>query len=146
MTIRVLFVDDEEELLQAACDFACQSKPEIKLITATSAEEALRMIEGNSIEAIISDYQMDFMDGLELLEVVRKKDETIPFIIYTRRSREEVAIQALNLGATFYLKKDTTQIVAQFHELCNLVIHAVEKRRAEHEVAVLKKRIRFVEE
>jgi signal transduction histidine kinase len=146
MTIRVLFVDDELELLQAACDFACQSEPKIELITATSAEEALKMIEGNGIEAIISDYQMDFMDGLELLEICRKQDETIPFIIYTRRSREEIAIQALNLGATFYLKKDSTQIVAQFHELCNLAIHAVEKRRAEYELHEIKQKLETLTE
>ena len=147
MTIRVLFVDDEQELLEAACNYACaQFDKDIELLTATSAQEALTMIEGNNIEAIISDYQMDFMDGLELLEMVRNKNKEIPFIIFTHHSREEIAIKALNLGATFYLKKDSAHIKAQFHELCKLIIHAVEKTRAEKTINELRKRIRFVDD
>ena len=129
MTIRVLFVDDEQELLNAVCEFINQTEPKVEVVIANSAKTALELIEGNGIEAIISDYKMDFMDGLKLLELVRTKNKTIPFIIFTRHSREEVAIKALNLGATFYLKKESSHIKAQFHELCKLVIHAVEKRR-----------------
>ena len=147
MTIRVLFVDDEQELLNAVCEFINQTEPKVEVVIANSAKTALELIEGNGIEAIISDYKMDFMDGLKLLELVRTKDQAIPFIIFTRHSREEVAIKALNLGATFYLKKESSHIKAQFHELCKLVIHAVEKRRIEDKYnIVLKENIKLKEQ
>ena len=61
-------------------------------------------MKNTSYEAIISDYQMPGTDGIEFLKV-RASDKTIPFIIFTGRSREEVVIEALNEGADFYLQK-----------------------------------------
>ena len=59
---------------------------------------------------------MPGMDGIGFLKRVRASGNTIPFILFTGRGREEVVIQALNEGANFYLQKGGDPD-AQFAEL-----------------------------
>ena len=47
---------------------------------------------------IVSDYQMPTRSGLDLLKELRNRGNDIPFILFTGKGREEVAIEALNLG------------------------------------------------
>ncbi|MHA1928120.1 MAG: PAS domain S-box protein, partial [Candidatus Thorarchaeota archaeon] len=129
ITIRTLLVDDFEDLLFIACKFLEKQAPDIELVTCESANEALKKLEEEDFDIIVSDYQMPVMDGLEFLETVRKSGNEIPFIIFTGRGREEVAIQALNLGATHYLKKGGEQR-SQFAELAHHIRTAVSHRQS----------------
>jgi PAS domain S-box-containing protein len=76
---------------------------------------------------------MPVMDGLKLLAMLRQAGDDIPFIIFTGRSREEVVIDALNLGATYYLKKGG-QPRTQFTELAHLIQTAVSHSRTQREL------------
>jgi PAS domain S-box-containing protein len=96
----------------------------------TSAIAALPLLNTKHYDAIISDYQMPRMDGIEFLKKVRTSGNTIPFILFTGRGREEVVIQALNEGADFYLQKGG-EPVSQFTELAHKICQAVARRRAE---------------
>ena len=71
----------------------------------TSASAALTLLQSMKYDAIISDYEMPKMDGIEFLKRVRASGNTIPFILFTGRGREDVVIQALNEGADYYLQK-----------------------------------------
>ncbi len=104
--MNILFVDDEEGLLDQAKIFLEQMEYDFNVSTVRSSEEALEKLNNENHDAIISDYQMPQIDGLELLEIIRKeKNRDLPFIIFTGRGREEVAIKALNLGADRYIQK-----------------------------------------
>ena len=104
--MKVLLVDDETAILEQAKIFLQKEVDGLEVETVTSAEKALDLLEENGFDAVVSDYQMPEMDGLEFLEVVRNdRDSDIPFIIFTGKGREEVAIKALNLGADRYLQK-----------------------------------------
>ena len=70
------------------------------------------------------------MDGIEFLKQVRASGNSVPFIIFTGRGREEIVIQALNEGADFYLQKGG-EPVSQFAELEHKVQVAVLQRKAE---------------
>ena len=87
-------------------------------------------MHAKAYDAIISDYQMPVMDGIAFLKTVRASGNTIPFILFTGRGREEVVIQALNEGADFYLQKGG-EPVSQFTELGHQIRLAVTQRRAE---------------
>ncbi|MHA1480914.1 MAG: PAS domain S-box protein [Candidatus Thorarchaeota archaeon] len=128
--IRTLLVDDFEDLLFIACKFLEKQAPDIEVVTCESAKNALKKLNEEHFDIIVSDYQMPEMDGLEFLKVVRKSGNEIPFIIFTGRGREEVAIQALNFGATHYLKKGGEQ-KSQFAELAHHIRTAVSHRRSE---------------
>ena len=56
-------------------------------------------------DAVISDYQMPDVDGLQYLKKVRGTDKDLPFVLFTGRGREEVVIEAYNSGVSFYVQK-----------------------------------------
>ncbi|WP_049968862.1 response regulator [Haloferax prahovense] len=130
-TIRVLYVDDDEGLLALTKRFLESTDDGIEVETTDSPQRALALLERESFDAVVSDYQMPEMSGLELLSVLRdERASDIPFVIFTGRSREEVAIEALNLGADSYLQKggDPT---AQYGVLRQTLVRITEHRRAE---------------
>ncbi len=127
--ISVLLVDDEVELLHIGKIFLEQTG-DIGVETCESASSALEFLQKNQINAIVSDYQMPGMDGIEFLKNVRNGGSSIPFIIFTGRGRETVAIGALNNGATFYLQKGGDPR-AQFAELHNMIVQSVKHYEAE---------------
>jgi len=126
--INLLYVDDEPELLEIGRVFL-ERGGDFIVSTASSAAEGLDLLGRQSFDAIISDYQMPVMDGIELLKEVRRIYDGIPFILFTGRGREEVVIEAINNGADFYLQKggDTK---AQFAELRHKILIALDRRRA----------------
>jgi len=140
----VLYVDDEAELLEI-CKLFLELEGQFSVDTLTSAEEALTLIQSKNYDAIISDYQMPEMDGIAFLKQVRGSGNTIPFILFTGRGREEIVIQALNEGADFYLQKGG-EPRSQFTELGHKIRSAVSRKKAEEELKtardVLEDRVR----
>ena len=102
----------------------------MQVIPSTNASEALELLSSEPIDAIVSDYEMPGMNGIEFLQAVREKETNIPFIIFTGRGREEVAIEAINSGADFYLQKGGAP-KAQFAELVHKINQGVRRRTSE---------------
>ncbi len=127
--IRAIIVDDEPALLEISKQYL-ENNAGISADTASSAADALQLIEKNDYEIIVCDYQMPSMDGIELLKRIRSARSDIPFILFTGKGREDVAIEALNAGADFYLQKGGNP-QAQFAELKNMIAKSVEKHRIE---------------
>lgn len=127
--ISFLYVDDEEELLTIAKLFL-ERTGEFRVDIAKSAQEVLQSGSLQSYDAIISDYQMPGMNGIEFLKAVRDQDKDIPFILFTGKGREEVVIEAINNGADFYLQKGGDP-KSQFAELSHKIKQAVRRKRAE---------------
>jgi PAS domain S-box-containing protein len=127
--IRVLHVDDDPIILDISKSIL-ELSGEFIVTTVPSAAEAIRLLEQGGFDSIVSDYQMEGMDGIEFLVEVRSRFGTIPFILFTGKGREEVVIQAINRGADFYLQKggDTD---AQFAELIHKIRQAVARKMAE---------------
>lgn len=73
--------------------------------TASSVEEATQKMKEKIYDAVISDYMLPRKDGLEFLKELRGNGKKIPFIIFTGKGGEEVAVKALNLGADRYFNK-----------------------------------------
>jgi PAS domain S-box-containing protein len=124
----VMYVDDEPTLLEIGKLFL-ERNGEFVVDTLTSAKEALVQLETVHYDAIISDYQMPTMDGITFLKHLKASGNTIPFIIFTGRGREEVVIEALNSGADFYIQKGG-EPKSQFAELAHKIKIAVESKRA----------------
>ncbi|HXX54724.1 MAG TPA: PAS domain S-box protein [Methanoregula sp.] len=128
MTISVLYVDDEESLLDITRLFLERSG-DIRVDTAASAKDALAVLATKTYDAVVSDYQMPGMDGILFLKKVREEFGDIPFILFTGKGREDVVIQAINNGVDFYLQKGG-EPSAQFAELAHKIKKAVERDRA----------------
>ncbi len=121
----VLYADDERGMLELGKEFL-EMSGRLKVETAISAKEALKKMAERRFDAIVSDYQMPGMDGLEFLRRVRSRDESIPFILFTGRGREELVMEACNAGASGYVKKGYSP-APMFVELERIIEQAVEK-------------------
>lgn len=127
--IRVLHVDDEPALLKVAKQCLEMQGP-FQVDTASSVEEALAKLEKEQYDAVVSDYQMPGKDGLEFLRELRQKGMGIPFVIFTGKGKEEVAVKAWNLGADHYVNKNGDPEIV-YCELAHCLQSSVEKHAAE---------------
>ncbi len=136
--IQVLLVDDETSLLKQAEIFLKKEDERLEITTSISADKALEVLSQKDIDIIVSDYQMPDMNGLEFLEEIRvNREKDIPFIIFTGRGREEVAIKALNLGADRYLQKGGDPR-SQYGVLAKAVVQEVDHHRTEKRLELTK--------
>jgi len=142
--IAVLYVDDEPALLELTTLFLGR-RGDLAIDTALSARLALEKLRVQPYDVIVADYLMPEMDGIEFLKGLRAGGCTIPFIIFTGKGREDVAIEALNSGADFYLQKGGDPR-SQFAELGNMIRQAAHKRRAEEALIENEQRYRSVVE
>jgi len=125
----VLYVDDEPELL-TLCRLFLEKDGRITVETAESAAEGLRKLRAGRFDVIISDYLMPESDGVDFLKQVRAEFGDIPFIIFTGKGREEVVIEAINLGVTFYLQKGSDP-ASRFSELSRKIDIAIHRTKTE---------------
>ena len=98
---RVLLVDDEPTV-RAALRELVESRGWAPLVAASGAE-ALELVD--RADAVVTDFSMPGMDGLELLRAVRERDESLPVILLTARGSERLAVQAIRAGAYEYVPK-----------------------------------------
>ena len=121
----VLLIDDDVTLLEMIKLMAERSR-EMTIQTAQSAKEALTTLAQKSFDVIIVDYDMPEINGIEFLKILRKHGDTTPIIVFTGRGGEYTAIEALNNGANFLLKKGEDPR-HQFRELVTMVKRAMER-------------------
>lgn len=100
---KVLFVDDEESILDVASEYF--SIKGYQVFTARNGEEALSVLDRETIDCCFTDINMPVMDGLELAENINKRDNTIPVVIMTGFPSLENTIRTLKNGVVDFLIK-----------------------------------------
>lgn len=100
---KVLVVEDDATLRQALCDTITFGGYEA--VEAISGVDALGKLSNHGVDMVISDVQMDHMDGRELLRKVRVTNPELPFVIITAHGSVQGAVDAMREGATDYLLK-----------------------------------------
>lgn len=142
--ICVLYVDDEPALLEMGTLFL-EREGNYRITTCIHAQDAIDLLAVQSFDAIISDYQMPDINGIQFLQHLRSTGDETPFIIFTGKGREEVVIEAVNSGADFYLQKGGDPR-SQFAELSNKIMYAVARRKSELALQESEERYRSVVE
>ena len=103
MNPRILIVEDDPTLRMALLDTL--EAAHFQVFEACNGKEALLQLMHQDIDVIVSDVQMDGMDGNELLKATREKYPSIPFVMMTAHASVERAVAAMRDGATDYLQK-----------------------------------------
>lgn len=122
--LRVLFVDDEPDYLTIG-RVLLKDIGGYEVITAPSAESALEILKSTHFDAIVSDYRMKGMNGVDLLRIVRDDDTTrsLVFLLLTGQEEDKVAVEAMNSGVDFYLSKGGDP-VSRFTDICHKIAWA----------------------
>ncbi len=137
----ILYVDDEFAMRDSFKQFM-ELQFDIKVTVVSSPDEAIEAMGREEFDAIVSDYQMPEVDGIQFLKELRKSS-SIPFILFTGKGREEIVIEALNSGADYYMQKGGNPI-ALFAELHHYIILAVERKRREEQLALANERMESI--
>lgn len=122
--IRVLHVDDDEALADLAATFLERECDPLEVVTETSVDAALRVLQAQVIDCVISDYDMPGRDGLAFLKHVRNAAPDLPFILFTGYESADLEADALRAGVTEYQRKRTD--TEQYAVLAERVLAAVE--------------------
>jgi CheY-like chemotaxis protein/anti-sigma regulatory factor (Ser/Thr protein kinase) len=127
----ILVVDDSKIDLKRATMLLEKREKSCAIITAGDGVEALKAIERERPNVVVTDLQMPNMTGLELVVEVRKRYPLIPVVLMTAAGNEEIAAEALAKGAASYVPKrelaaDLANIV---HRLLGLASEKQQKRR-----------------
>jgi PAS domain S-box-containing protein len=144
MVVRVLMVDDDPVHLELSERFLTRQRPDYEIVSVKTSVEAIKLLEEDDFDATVFDidFTEEMRTGLDILEHVRKLGDEIPVIIFTGKSREEFAIQALNLGADYYLRKSSSDIEGLYAELSHYILTAVEKRRTKEALRESERKLR----
>ena len=116
----VLIVDDVQSELDMMANYL--TKAGFKTIVANSGEEAIALTLANKPDAIVTDWMMPKMGGLDVCRKLRKNPETenIPVIACTAKDRDVDRMWAKKQGINNYVTKPCTQ-----EELVNAVRGAI---------------------
>jgi len=108
MSARVLVVDDEVDML-SLIKLILTEKTDYEVVTTNNPLEVAALLEEKKFDVIITDLKMPIMDGMDVVDAIRKKDELIPIIIITAYGSVESAEEAVNKGAFDYITKPFRQ-------------------------------------
>ncbi|HYE09007.1 MAG TPA: HDOD domain-containing protein [Patescibacteria group bacterium] len=100
----ILFVDDEQNILRAFRRVFMDR--EYRILLANSGQEALELLKTEKVDLLVSDMKMPYMDGYELLSIIKKEYPKIARIILSGFSEKETMIQCIqsNLAMIYLLK------------------------------------------
>src|SRR2546425_144651 len=98
---RILVVDDDSGML-ASLRGLFRSRGQ-EAVVARSGQEALGQLDG--VDAVVTDFAMPGMDGVQLVQAIHDRDESLPVILLTAHGSERVAVNAMKSGAYDYLTK-----------------------------------------
>jgi PAS domain S-box-containing protein len=130
--IPVLYIEHYPADIDLTVRHFAQYAPNIHIDAVITAEEALSKLEIERTDTakykvILIDYHLVGMNALELIKIIRQKKKLcIPIILIAGRGNEELAVQALKLGATDYLTKSEkylyrlTSVIINSYQYCEL--------------------------
>jgi len=121
----ILVVDDSPEARNVAG--GCLKDHGVTPVFAENGREALKILEQQQPDAVLTDLHMPEMSGLELVKQMRRDYSNVPVVLMTAHGSEQAAVNALRAGALSYVPKKDLQT-----DLCdamNVVLAAVEAKR-----------------
>ncbi len=99
----ILLIDDDPSLRRVT-EYNLTAKG-FNVVTAASGEQGLELFETNTPDLVVTDVKLGDMNGLDILEKIKKDAPDIPVIIMTAFGSIEMAVQAMNKGAFNFITK-----------------------------------------
>ena len=131
---RILIVDDDKDL---RFNLSCVLKEEgHEVITAADGKQAFKALAQSAPDLVLLDVRLPGMDGVELLEEMKKIEKNLPIIMLTAYSDVKSAVKAMRLGAFDYITKPFDE-----EELILIIEKALHTQYLSREVEYLRKKL-----
>ena len=138
---KILIIDDEV-MITSTLSTLIQMMLDFEVVTFNDPKALIEsgILEKETIDLVISDFIMPYMNGLELLSMIKEKQPSVVPILLTGYSDKESAIKSINdLGLYYYLEKPWDN-----NELIKVIQNGIEKAKLEtelkHKVIVIEKK------
>ena len=81
---KILIIEDEEPIRRVLLRILTEEDPLYQVHEACNGKEGLEMINNNIYDLVLCDIKMPKIDGIEVLESIKSRNNTLPFIMLTR--------------------------------------------------------------
>jgi DNA-binding NtrC family response regulator len=132
---RVLIVEDEDLMRELLTKILASEN--YRIFDASSGEEALKLLQDQTYDLVLTDLRLKAMDGLQLLSEVRTLDPEMVVIVMTAYASVETAVEAMRKGAYDYLTKPFIN-----DEIRVMLRRALDQRHLSRENRHLKRELR----
>lgn len=133
---KILIIEDEEAIRRVLAKILREENESYEVDVAEDGVIGFEKIKGNDYDLVLCDIKMPKMDGVELLEAVKKIDAEIPIVMISGHGDMETAINTMRLGAFDYISKPP-----DLNRLLNTVRNALDKKKLVVENKILKKKV-----
>jgi len=137
----ILIVDDNEDHKILMEDALKQHNQNIDVMFACTGEECIHKLSKEAFDAIIIDYSLSDMNGLEVLKSINCKENNYPVIMVTAFGDENIAVEAMKVGACDYVAKEEGYL----KRLPSIVDRAVQEFRLKREKGEIEDKLRVSE-
>ena len=139
--LNILIVDDNEDHQILMEDVLRQHEQNVEVVFAHTGEECTHKLSKEAFDAIIIDYSLSDMNGLEVLKRLNCKENNYPVIMVTAFGDESVAVEAMKVGACDYIAKEEGYL----KRLPAIVDRAVQEFRLKREKGEVENKLRVSE-
>jgi DNA-binding NtrC family response regulator len=100
---KILIIDDERSIRRALREIL--EFEEFEVYEAENGQEGLDLLKANQYDLVFCDIKMPMLDGMEVLEAVKKIENDTPFIMISGHGTIETAVEAIRKGAFDFIEK-----------------------------------------
>ncbi len=133
---KILIIEDEAAIRRVLVKILSEENDSYQVDEAEDGVAGLEKIKNNDYDLVLCDIKMPKMDGVEVLEEVKKIKPEIPMVMISGHGDMETAIQTMRLGAFDYISKPP-----DLNRLLNTVRNALDKKQLVVENKILKKKV-----
>ncbi|MCI9846332.1 sigma-54-dependent transcriptional regulator [Flavobacterium pectinovorum] len=133
---KILIIEDEAAIRRVLVKILSEENDSYKVDEAEDGAAGLEKIKNNDYDLVLCDIKMPKMDGVEVLEEVKKIKPEIPMVMISGHGDMETAIHTMRLGAFDYISKPP-----DLNRLLNTVRNALDKKQLVVENKILKKKV-----
>jgi two-component system, NtrC family, nitrogen regulation response regulator NtrX len=131
---KILIIEDEPAIRRVLTKILSEESTSYQVDEAEDGQQGFEKIKTTDYDLVLCDIKMPKMDGVELLEAVKKIKPEIPMVMISGHGDMETAIQTMRLGAFDYISKPP-----DLNRLLNTVRNALDKKQLVVENKILKK-------
>jgi PAS domain S-box-containing protein len=141
--LRILHLEDDRRDADMVRDVLEAGGVACEIELARSRDEFVAALDRGGIDLIIADYSLPSFDGMSALRIAAERTPNVPFIFVSGTLGEEVAVQALKLGAMDYvLKERMSRIVSAVRNALREAQYRAERARADEQLRASEARFR----